>query len=106
MHEGAYFYTIGQRHGLSLNFKAYIYRIDIEKNLVYVTDKEAEELQTRSLIARNWHWIFESAKEKKGESLTGKIRYRQNPPVACRLTEIEEDKMKVDFEEPQWAVTP
>ena len=105
-HEGAYFYTIGQRHGLSLNFKAYIYRIDIEKNLVYVTDKDAEQLQTRSLIARNWHWIFESAKEKKEKSLTGKIRYRQNPPVACRLTEFEEDKVKVDFEEPQWAVTP
>lgn len=73
---------------------------------MYVTDKDAEELQTRSLIAKDRHRIFESAKEKKCKSLTGKIRYRQNPPVVCRLTEIEEDKMKVDFEEPQWAVTP
>ena len=73
---------------------------------MYVTDKEAEELQTRSLIAKDRHWIFESAKEKKGKSLTGKIRYRQNPPVACVLTEIEDGKIKVDFEEPQWAVTP
>ena len=44
-HDGAYFFTIGQKQGLGLNFKAYVYRIDIENNIVYVCDKEAKELQ-------------------------------------------------------------
>ena len=49
-HDGAYFFTIGQKQGLGLNFKAYVYRIDIENNIVYVCDKEAEELQTEEII--------------------------------------------------------
>jgi tRNA-specific 2-thiouridylase len=57
-HQGAYFYTIGQKHGLGLNFKAYVYRIDIEHNILYVTDKDNEELKSKTLIARDWHWIL------------------------------------------------
>jgi tRNA U34 2-thiouridine synthase MnmA/TrmU len=57
-HQGAYFYTIGQKHGLGLNFKAYIYRIDIENNLLYVTDKDSQELTSKELIAKDWHRIL------------------------------------------------
>jgi tRNA-specific 2-thiouridylase len=56
-HPGAYFYTIGQKQGLGLNFKAYVYRIDIEQNILYVTDKDSEALQTKTLIAKDWHRI-------------------------------------------------
>jgi tRNA U34 2-thiouridine synthase MnmA/TrmU len=34
-----------------------VYRIDIENNILYVTDKDAEELKTKTLIAKSWHWI-------------------------------------------------
>lgn len=58
-HDGAYFFTIGQKQGLGLNFKAYVYRIDIENNIVYVCEKEAEELQSKTILVKNWHWIAE-----------------------------------------------
>jgi tRNA U34 2-thiouridine synthase MnmA/TrmU len=34
-----------------------VYRIDIENNILYVTDKDAEELKSKTLIAKNWHWV-------------------------------------------------
>lgn len=103
-HDGAYFFTIGQKHGLGLNFKAYVYRIDIENNVVYVCDKEAEELQTQEIRVKNRHWIAEEYPE--WSELTGKIRYRQNPPVACVISKKENSDLSVHFEEPQRAVAP
>ncbi|MDD2537158.1 MAG: tRNA 2-thiouridine(34) synthase MnmA [Candidatus Absconditabacteria bacterium] len=113
-HQGAYFYTIGQKHGLGLNFKAYVYRIDIKNNILYVTDKDNKELQSKSLIAKDWHWIDESIRIQKQDTTkhlntlycTGKIRYRQNPPVACTLELREERIMEVIFDDPQRAVAP
>lgn len=103
-HDGAYFFTIGQKQGLGLNFKAYVYRIDIKNNIVYVCDKEAEELQTQEIVVKDWHWIGEEA--EIGQSLTGKIRYRQNPPVACEVFKKENTEISIRFSEPQRAVAP
>ena len=103
-HDGAYFFTIGQKHWLGLNFRAYVYRIDIERNIVYVGDRDIEELQSSSLVVNNWHWIAEEY--PVGTPLTGKIRYRQNPPVACTITQAEWTLLTVVFDETQWAVAP
>ena len=101
-HDGAYFFTIGQKQGLGLNFKAYVYRIDIENNIVYVCDKEAEELQTQEILVKDWYWIAEEA--EIGQDLTGKIRYRQNPPVSCTLLKKEKTEVLIRFSEAQRAV--
>jgi tRNA-specific 2-thiouridylase len=93
-----------------------VYRIDIEHNILYVTDKDNEQLQTKTLIAKNWHRINpkhmlqmsspDQGRCPKGGGVSGKIRYRQNPPVDCTLEEIEDGKMKVTFDEAQRAVAP
>jgi len=108
-HQWAYFYTIGQKQWLWLNFKAYVYCIDIENNILYVTDKDGEELKTKTLIAKNWHWICPDMENeilnwKKNSS--GKIRYRQIPAVECSLEKMENWDMKVTFEKEQRAVAP
>ena len=108
-HQWAYFYTIGQKQWLWLNFKAYVYRIDIENNILYVTDKDAEELKTKTLIAKNWHWIctgMENEILNWKKNLSGKIRYRQIPAVECSLEKMENGDMKVTFEKEQRAVAP
>ena len=108
-HQWAYFYTIGQKQWLWLNFKAYVYRIDIENNILYVTDKDAEELKTKTLIAKNWHWIcpdMESEILNWKKNLSGKIRYRQIPAVECSLEKMNNGDMKVTFEKEQRAVAP
>ena len=103
-HDGAYFFTIGQKQGLGLNFKAYVYRIDIEKNIVYVCDKEAEELQTQEILVKNWHWIAEEY--EVWSNFLGKIRYRQNPLVSCTLTKKNKTELSFRFEEAQRAIAP
>ncbi len=103
-HQWAYFYTIGQKQWLWLNFKAYVYRIDIENNVVYVCDKDVEELFSQDILVKDWSRIAEEYEENF--SLTWKIRYRQNPPVECCITKKEGTQLNIHFKEPQWAVAP
>jgi tRNA U34 2-thiouridine synthase MnmA/TrmU len=46
-----------------LNFKAYVYRIDIENNIVYVCDKDAEELYSQEIVVKDRTWIAEESEE-------------------------------------------
>ena len=103
-HDGAYFFTIGQKQGLGLNFKAYVYRIDVENNIVYVWDKDIEELQTSSIVVKDWHWIAEQY--PVWSVLSGKIRYRQNPLSVSKIVNIEDTQITVAFDTPQRAVAP
>lgn len=103
-HDGAYFFTIGQKQGLGLNFKAYVYKIDIENNTVYVGDKEIPELNSSTISVKNWHRIWEE--KAIGSKLQGKIRYRQNPAVECVLTKKENSDLSFSFSSPQRAIAP
>ena len=78
--------------------------IDIENNIVYVCDKDAEELFSQDIIVKDWSRIAEEYEENC--SLTWKIRYRQNPPVECCITKKEGNQLDIHFKEPQWAVAP
>jgi len=103
-HDWAYYFTIGQKHWLWLNFKAYVYRIDIKNNIVYVCDKESDELYSQDILVRDWHWIAEEYKE--WDHLNWKIRYRQNPPVWCEISWIDWNDINIHFDNKQWAVAP
>ena len=103
-HDGAYFFTIGQKQGLGLNFKAYVYRIDVENNIVYVWDKDIEELQTKQIIVKDWHWIAEQY--PVWSVLSGKIRYRQNPLSVSKIVNISDTQITIEFDTPQRAVAP
>ena len=77
-HDWAYFFTIWQSRGLDINKKAFVVKIDIEKNLVYVSyDKYEPELITKHIDVKDWHWIGQEY-ELPLECST-KIRYRQEP---------------------------
>jgi tRNA-specific 2-thiouridylase len=80
-----------------------VYHIDIEHNLLYVIDKDGEQLKAKTLIAKDRHRITPTYSHKK---VSGKIRYRQNPPVPCRLKTLPDNAMKVVFDEAQRAVAP
>lgn len=77
-HDWAYFFTIWQSRGLDINKKAFVVKIDVEKNLVYVSyDKYEPELVTKHIEVKDWHWIGKEY-ELPLECST-KIRYRQEP---------------------------
>lgn len=100
-HQGAWFYTVGQRHGLGLNFKCYVVKTDVITNTVVVGEKSHEELSHVSLIALDWHWIWKEYDFPL--QVKTKIRYRQEPQPAT-LVSLENNKINVNFDEPQRAV--
>jgi tRNA-specific 2-thiouridylase len=67
-HNGAIFYTIGQRHGLDVGGGAPIYVVgkDMNKNEVYVTDDiQDKRLWRKSFVIGSAHWINEPPEEGK-----------------------------------------
>ena len=102
-HEWAYFYTIWQRHGLNLPFKAYVIRTDVKNNVIVVGEKMSEWLIGNKLIALGWHRINKTYDLPL--SVTAKIRYRQTVQKA-KLLPFDETSIEVAFDEEQWAIAP
>jgi tRNA-uridine 2-sulfurtransferase len=100
-HEGAIFYTLGQRHGIHIGggLPYYVSSKDMSKNEVYVTTKIHDDslwLSTIELI--NAHWINQAPKD--GEIYHVRIRHGATP-IECVF---ENNSLKL--REPQRAVTP
>lgn len=103
-HRGVAFYTIGQRHGLNLalGYPAYVVKLDPVRNAVIVGKKE--ELLSKGLVAKDVNFIAL-------ESLDGpypaevKIRYNAKA-VPAVISPAEDGDVRVEFREPQRAVTP
>ena len=82
-HDGAIFYTIGQRHGLSLGggLPYYVVGKDMSNNVVYVTSQlDDEKLWRKSLSLVNLHWI--DKQPLLGKKYMVRIRHRA-PLVEC-----------------------
>ena len=110
-HNGAHFFTIGQRKGLSLGgFKEPLFVIDtdIRKNIIYVGEgKSHPGLYRKALkVSKNEiHWIRNDLQLSTGEKLeiSARIRYRQSLQKAVLYQT--ENEMLVSFENPQSAIT-
>jgi tRNA-uridine 2-sulfurtransferase len=100
-HEGAIFYTIGQRHGLNVGggFPYYVTRKNMEKNEVYVTSDLADKsLWSEDVNLENLHWI--NKEPDSALKLQVRLRYR-GPLIQCKL-----DGNKLSLEEEQRAISP
>ena len=110
-HNGAHFFTIGQRKGLSLGgFKEPLFVIDtdIRENIIYVGEgKSHPGLYRKALkVSKNEiHWIRNDLQLSTGEKLeiSARIRYRQSLQKAILYQT--ENEMLVSFENPQSAIT-
>jgi len=84
-HNGAHYYTIGQRKGLNVGGKAeplFIISTDIKHNLIYVGQGQSHPgLYRKALFIQNneTHWIREDLKMEVGgeREYSLRIRYRQ-----------------------------
>lgn len=75
-HDGAIFYTIGQRQGLHVGggLPFYVTGKDMKKNEVYVTtDLQDEKLWSSQIKLTNLHWID---KPRAGQKLSVRTRHR------------------------------
>lgn len=76
-HDGAIFYTLGQRHGLNLGggLPYYVVGKDMDKNEVYVSrNLNDEQMWRRELPLTDIHWI--SAAPTEGDELHVRLRHR------------------------------
>jgi tRNA-specific 2-thiouridylase len=104
-HDGALFYTIGQRHGLSVGggLPYYVVGKDMAKNEVYVTtDLSDERLWKKELQLTSLHWINEAP--EAGKTYHVRTRYRA-PLVGCKVT-IENGAAIITLDEEVRAITP
>jgi tRNA-specific 2-thiouridylase len=104
-HNGVIHYTIGQRKGLNiggLKEPLYVIALDSQNNKVIVGQRE--KLMANALIADDLNWI---SIEPPTSSLkaTAKIRSTQ-PEKSCTVIPFDANCVRVDFDEPQMAVTP
>jgi len=111
-HVGLAFYTIGQRKGLGIGGTRggsgepwFVARKDLARNaLVVVQGHDHPLLLSRGLVAGQVHWI-DGAAPRDDSHLGAKTRYRQRD-ARCVLHPDGESGFRLDFDEPQWAVTP
>jgi tRNA-specific 2-thiouridylase len=112
-HVGLMYYTIGQRQGLGIGGRRegggepwYVAGKDLASNtLTVVQGHDHALLRRRRLHAEDTSWISGSAPAEANGELAAKTRYRQ-ADSSCRLTASGPGSFELDFDEPQWAVTP
>ena len=102
-HKGIINYTIGQRKrlGISLGRPAYVVKKDILANRITIGDES--DLYTLSLVAEDVN-LISVADITEPMRITAKTRYSQAEQPAV-LSKLEDNRYRVDFDEPQRAVT-
>jgi tRNA-uridine 2-sulfurtransferase len=107
-HEGLMYYTVGQRKGLGIGGAGdawYVAGKDMRDNvLTVVQGHDHPALLKSSLIAADLSWVAGGAPQP-GIGLSAKTRYRQGD-APCHITSISAQNCTVNFEAPQWALTP
>jgi len=103
-HDGAAFYTVGQRRGLGVSHPTplYVLRIDTDNNRVIVGQNDA--LFKSELIANGINWLAMEPTDKSFEADV-KIRYLHTPALAT-VTPLTDTQVRVIFKEKQRAITP
>ncbi len=103
MHEGAMYYTIGQRSGLGLSGGPYyVVSKDLACNRLVVT-KDEQDLQRKDVLVQGMNWMVGAPIEPI--EVTARIRYRQDRVLAT-LIPGEDKGFRLVFQESQRAVTP
>jgi len=106
-HEGALFYTIGQRHGLNIGggLPYYVIEKDMETNTVVVsTDLDDDRLWRRSFALCDVHWI-NGQPVNMPHRLQIRTRYRA-PLVDGSVRILDDGGTQITLQEPVRAITP
>lgn len=110
-HNGAHFYTIGQRKGLNVGGKPeplFVIAIDVERNIVYVGQGDHHKgLYRRALHIKSdeMHWIRPDMEFKDGEQRRFSMRIRYRQPLQAGVLHVAGDGGYIVFDEPQRGIT-
>ncbi|MEI6851094.1 MAG: tRNA 2-thiouridine(34) synthase MnmA [Candidatus Saccharibacteria bacterium] len=101
-HDGAIFFTLGQRHGMELggSLPYYVVGKDMDKNEVYVTtDLNDETLWRKTIVLSDVNWINEVPPIG-----VYKIRVRHRAPLIESTLSFSDENVIFELENPQRAV--
>src|SRR6218665_844162 len=104
-HDGAIFYTIGQRHGLDVGggLPYYVVGKDMDKNEVYVTTNlNDDSLWRPEVTVVNAHWINEQPQEGMYQV---RVRHRA-PLINAKLSYTNDKEVKLVLDSPERAIAP
>ena len=113
-HDGAMFYTIGQRHGFNITKKSprdpryFVVSKDLDKNIIKVASKELESekiYSTKEIIVENLHFINPRQRLELGEKLDCYVRIRYRQEKQSCILEKKKDSFYIVFDEMQNGIT-
>lgn len=105
-HDGVYYYTIGQRHGLNIKLghgPYYVVVKNFTRNIIYVTQKEAV-LSSKTAKMKEISWTGEGMQLPLKAMV--KIRYRNHAMSAKIAPSNSSGVLNIKFNKPARAVTP
>ena len=111
-HDGAQFYTIGQRKGLNIGGhkdSIFVIETDIPRNLIYVGEGHTHKGLSRSCLRidpSEIHWIREDLEMLPGEMRRYRVRIRYRQPLQDATLIMRENGLYILFDTPQRGITP
>jgi len=111
-HNGAHFFTVGQRKGLNVGGTKeplYVLAVDTDRNIVYTGEGNDHPGLFRKglfIFREDVHWIREDMKLEPGQEkdMDFRIRYRQ--PLQRGRMIMKEEGAYIVFDNPQRGITP
>ncbi|QGY45385.1 tRNA 2-thiouridine(34) synthase MnmA [Maribellus comscasis] len=110
-HQGAHFYTIGQRKGLNIGGHKeplFVIGTDVQRNIIYVGEGQNHPGLFRPglfVAAKDIHWIRHDLKMNVGEKRKFDIRIRYRQPLEKGSIHIKEEGAYFLFEKEQRGIT-
>ena len=110
-HEGAQFYTIGQRKGLGIGGHAepvFVISTDTLNNVVYIGEGHHHKGLSRFCLRvapEEVHWIRPDLVLKPGESRRQRVRIRYRQPLQSATLFMREDGLYILFDSPQRGIS-
>jgi len=111
-HNGAHYYTVGQRKGLNIGGKKeplFIIGTDVENNIIYTGEGKAHPGLYRkglAIASHDVHWVRDDIKMLPGESRSFSIRIRYRQPLQKGTLFMKKDYLYITFEKSQRGITP
>ena len=110
-HNGAHFYTIGQRKGLGIGGRKeslFILATDVEANAIYVGEGDSHPGLWRPALRiepNELHWVVPAQALRVGESRRFAVRIRYRQPLQGATLFVRDSGVYLVFDEPQRGIT-